>query len=175
MSTDEELSQPQSPIPYLQITTKQQSDSQGSTSTDDNNTYFWERSSMGAKLNSSQGRGKATDPEVSRRMSSANLQAGVTASLTFRVSTDSTTATITTSGALVGDGSAGSQHIVSTSVGIGDGRTGVDTEKEGKNELTSPMSSQDMDMSTSESTDQSKQSSQQSLHPPTRPPPSSPV
>ena len=55
---------------------------------------------------------------------------------------------------------------------------GMDTEEEEekeKNELTSPMSSQDMAMSTSVSTDQSQQSSQQSLYfPPTRSPPPSP-
>ena len=91
------------------------------------------------------------------------------------VSTDSTTAAITTSGALVGDGSAGSQHIVSSSVGIGDGRLGVDMgEREiEKNELTSQASSQDMDTS-SDSVVPTPTASPHSLHPPTRSPPPSP-
>jgi hypothetical protein len=122
----------------------------------------WETASQQSILNTSYGRGSEATGPVS------------TAMLGIRGSTDSTAA-ITPSGALIGVGLAGSQHIVSTTVGIGDGRTGVDTtEKEEKNELTGHMSSQDMDMSITESTDQSQQSSQQSLYPPTSSPPPSP-
>ena len=119
MSTDEEGPLlPTSPSRLPNVVAQQLRGFDGSMSDD------WETASHQSILNTSYGRGsEATGP--------------VSTVLGNRGSTDSTAA-ITPSGALTGVGSAESQHIVSTSEGIGDERTGVDKEKEEKSELTSP-------------------------------------
>jgi hypothetical protein len=71
--------------------------------------------------NTSQGHGNEAMDPVSQ-MSLSQMENN-------RVNANSVVAAITPSGALIGVGSAGSQQIVSTSVGIGHGRTGHDGER----------------------------------------------
>jgi hypothetical protein len=132
-------------------------------------TSDYETASQQSQLQSqsSYGQGQALGPEGLSL--TQNLQ---------RVHADSGSSKHTPSFGALGTISAGSHSGASFNTGNKGREHGeMDTEerdKEEKNELTSLMSSHDMDMSTTESTDQSQQSSQQSFHPPTSSPPPSP-